>query len=126
MVTAPPDRIALGRGVLVRVGEADVVAFIEVAAANAERLRDWIPWGDDPGYRRERIGGAPVDWEQHRTYLYALRESDDGPVIGGFSLHRRIGPDGLEVGYWLDAAHTGVGLATEAVGVLTGVALALP
>ena len=126
MVSAPPDRIAFDRGVLTRVREADVADFIGAAAANAERLREWIPWGDDPAYRRERIGGAPVDWERHRAYLYALRQSDDGAVIGGFSLHRRVGPDGLEIGYWLDAAHTGVGLATEAVGVLTAVALALP
>lgn len=126
MVTAPPDRVVFDRGVLTRVREPDVASFIEAAAANAERLRDWIPWGDDPAYRRERIGGAPLDWDEHRQYLYALRETDAGPVIGGFSLHRRVGPDGLEIGYWLDAAHTGAGLATAAAGVLTGVALALP
>ncbi len=126
MVTAPPDRVVFDRGVLTRVRESDVAAVIEAAAANAERLRDWIPWGDDPAYRRERIGGAPVDWDEHRAYLYALHETDNGPVIGGFSLHRRVGPDGLEIGYWLDAGHTGAGLATEVVGVLTGVALGLP
>ncbi len=101
-------------------------AFIDVAAANAVHLRERIPWGDDPAYRSERLGGAPADWVEHRAYLYALRPTEDGPVIGGFSLHRRVGPDGLEIGYWLDQAHTGTGLATEVARVLTEVALALP
>ncbi len=129
--TAPPDRLELGgpdrgRAVLVRVGAEDVAEVIAAAAANALRLRDWIPWGDDPAYRAERIGAAPADWEAHTAYLYALRWGDGGRVIGGFSLHRRIGPDGLEVGYWLDAGHTGRGLATAAAGALTAAALALP
>lgn len=124
--TAPPDRVEFDRGLLTRVCEPDVPEFLEAATANAAHLRDWIPWGDDPDYRRERIGAAPVDWAEHRAYLYALHERADGPVIGGFSLHRRVGPDGLEIGYWLDEAHTGRGLATEVAGVLTQVALALP
>jgi RimJ/RimL family protein N-acetyltransferase len=126
MPTAPPNLVEFDRGVLARVREPDVAEFIEVASANAAHLRDWIPWGDDPAYRRERIGAAPIDWAEHRAYLYALREAMDGPVIGGFSLHRRVGPDGLEIGYWLAAAHTGRGLATEVAGVLTRVALGLP
>jgi RimJ/RimL family protein N-acetyltransferase len=112
--------------VLTRVREVDVAGFVEAAAANARTLRDWIPWGDDPDYRAERIGAAPGDWQEHQAYLYALRESDHGPVVGGFSLHRRVGPDGLEIGYWLDEEHTGTGLATAAAGVLTEIALALP
>lgn len=126
MPTAPPDRVEFDRGVLTRVREPDVAEFIAVAADNAERLRDWIPWGDDPDFRRQRIGGAPSDWAEHRAYLYALRETPDGPIVGGFSLHRRVGPDGLEIGYWLDAGHTGTGLATATARVLTAVALALP
>ncbi|MGC3994310.1 MAG: GNAT family N-acetyltransferase [Propionicimonas sp.] len=126
MPTAPPDRIDAARGLLLRVREDDVAEFIEAAAANADHLSAFIPWGADPDYRAERIGAAPSDWAGHLAYLYAFRETDDGPVVGGFSLHRRVGPDGLEIGYWLAASHTGRGLATELAGVLTAVALGLP
>lgn len=126
MPTTPQEEIRFPRGVLTRVGEAEVEEFLAAAAANAEHLRDWIPWGDDPEYRRERIGAAPAEWAGHIGYLYALREADGAPVAGGFSLHRRVGPAGLEIGYWLDAGRTGTGLATAAAGALTRVALALP
>jgi ribosomal-protein-serine acetyltransferase len=39
---------------------------------------------------------------------------------------RRIGPGGLEIGYWLHPAYTGRGLATAAVAALVGQAFALP
>lgn len=126
MPTAPPEEIRFPRGVLARVREADVEEFLAVAAANAEHLRDWIPWGGDPEYRRERIEAAPADWAGHTAYLYALRDADGAPIAGGFSLHRRVGPDGLEIGYWLDAARTGTGLATAAAAALTQAALELP
>ncbi|MFT4109507.1 GNAT family N-acetyltransferase [Propionicimonas sp.] len=126
MPTPPPDRVVSPRGLLLRVREDDVAQVIEAAAANADHLGAFIPWGADPAYRAERIGAAPADWAGHLAYLYAFRESADGPVLGGFSLHRRVGPDGLEIGYWLAASHTGRGLATELAGALTGVALGLP
>ncbi len=50
----------------------------------------------------------------------------EGQPIGGTGLHRRLGPDVLEIGYWIDAAHTGNGFATELVRALTTAAFAVP
>ncbi len=46
-----------------------------------------------------------------------------GPVVvGGCGLHRRIGPDGLEIGYWVHAAHVRRGYAALVAAMLTSVA----
>jgi RimJ/RimL family protein N-acetyltransferase len=50
----------------------------------------------------------------------------DGTVIGGTGLHRRAGPDTVEIGYWLHVDHTGHGYATEAAAALTDAAFDLP
>ncbi len=50
----------------------------------------------------------------------------DGRVVGGTGLHRRVGPDGLEIGYWVHVDHVGRGYAQEASAALTDVALSLP
>jgi RimJ/RimL family protein N-acetyltransferase len=49
-----------------------------------------------------------------------------GEILGSFGLHRRSGPDSIEIGYWVHAAHAGRGYATAAARALTQVALALP
>jgi RimJ/RimL family protein N-acetyltransferase len=50
-----------------------------------------------------------------------------GPAIAGScGLHRRVGPGGFEIGYWVHAAHTRRGYATAAVVALTSVAVAQP
>jgi len=49
----------------------------------------------------------------------------DHPV-GGTGLHRRIGPAGLEIGYWISADHLGMGLATTVSRMLTTGAFTIP
>ena len=46
----------------------------------------------------------------------------DGVAIGGCGLHRRIGPNALEIGYWIHADHTRHGFATEVSTALTDLA----
>lgn len=126
MPTPPADRIAFDRGLLTRVRLENAAEFAAAVAANAAHLRDWVPWADDPEGRHLRTGGADADWAAGRSYLYALRLLDSGPVAGGMGLYRRVGDGAIEIGYWLDGAHTGNGLATAGVRALTAAALALP
>jgi RimJ/RimL family protein N-acetyltransferase len=51
---------------------------------------------------------------------------DEQSVVGGCGLHRRVGVEALEIGYWVNAAHTRRGYAAAAARALTEVALALP
>jgi ribosomal-protein-serine acetyltransferase len=48
----------------------------------------------------------------------------DGVVAGGCGLHRRIGPGGLEIGYWTAKPFLRQGTATTAARLLTDAAFA--
>lgn len=50
----------------------------------------------------------------------------DGELAGSCGLHRRLGPHGLEIGYWVHVDHVGKGCATSASRALTDAAFALP
>ena len=78
-------------------------------------LRPWMPWAaDEPkplGARVQMIR----EWEAERRagtgeYLAVWL---DGDVAGSCGLHRRIGPSGVEIGYWVHPAYTRRGVATE-------------
>jgi len=47
-------------------------------------------------------------------------------VVGSCGLHRRIAPDGLELGYWIHPDFTGRGLACTIAERLTQAAFAVP
>jgi RimJ/RimL family protein N-acetyltransferase len=68
---------------------------------------------------------VPTGWELGREFIWALRESADGPLLGVVGLHRRraTDPGSLDVGYWLGAPHRGRGLMAEAVRTVTAWAL---
>jgi ribosomal-protein-serine acetyltransferase len=50
----------------------------------------------------------------------------DDHIAGGCGLHNRIGPDGLELGYWTHSSYLRRGIATAVARVLTEAALAVP
>jgi RimJ/RimL family protein N-acetyltransferase len=48
-----------------------------------------------------------------------------GELLGGCGLHRRIAPDGLELGYWARGDRTGQGVATDAARALVQAAFSV-
>jgi ribosomal-protein-serine acetyltransferase len=120
-----PDRIQ-GEGVLLRLWRASDAEQLErMVAANIEHLGPWMPWIQDEPMdiheRRELLSQWEAEWERGGdAYLAVVRA---GEIVGSCGLHRRIGPGGLEIGYWIDRNRLREGLATAVVRALTDAAL---
>ena len=65
-----------------------------------------------------------ADWADGTEFNYAIIA--DGALAGGVALMARIGPGGLEIGYWVHRAWTRRGLATAASAALVEAAFRLP
>lgn len=124
----PDAPILTERLVLRPWDEGDVDAMGAAITASLDHLRPWMPWiADEPldragrldiieRFRKEREAGESLGLG---IFL------DDGTVVGGTGLHTRVGPGGLEIGYWVHVDHVGRGIATEAAGALTRLGLGL-
>ncbi|HUH00588.1 MAG TPA: GNAT family N-acetyltransferase [Kofleriaceae bacterium] len=63
-----------------------------------------------------------VWFDRGEQYFYGAFDPSTGEVLGGIGLHHSVGPDALEIGYWLTRHRIGQGLATEMVSALIRVA----
>jgi ribosomal-protein-serine acetyltransferase len=126
MDARPDEVIEAGKVTLRRYREDDQDALLETVVASADHLRPWMPWA--LGYSRqsqaEFLAGAARDWEAGVAYNYAITTA--GALVGGTSLMARVGPGGLEIGYWVHGAYTRRGLATAAAAALVEQAFRLP
>jgi RimJ/RimL family protein N-acetyltransferase len=106
--------------------EDDAENLHRAISASIEHLLPWMPWAAfEPRPVDDRRGLIRM-WQRERDeggdIVYGVFHGD--VAIGGTGFHRRIGPDGLEVGYWIHADYVGRGYATEVTEALTGVAFA--
>jgi ribosomal-protein-serine acetyltransferase len=114
-------RAQLGSGevTLRRFRETDVAALHQVVQESLEHLRPWMAWVAD-GYSlsaaADFVAGAQDDWASGAAYNYGIYVQ--GRLAGAASLMARIGPGGLEIGYWLHPAYVGRGAATRTASLL--------
>jgi RimJ/RimL family protein N-acetyltransferase len=106
--------------------------------ANVAHLGPWIPTHVATpvplAQLAGRLAGFAEDFAAGRAYRYALLTVEGARLCGEADLFPRAAAgrvalesaDRVELGYWLDAAMTGQGLATEAASALLAVAAALP
>jgi ribosomal-protein-serine acetyltransferase len=122
----PDEVIERGPVTLRRHRADDADAVFRAVTESVDHLRPWMPWA--AGYTRqsaaEFLAKAAQDWEDGTGYNYAIINGD--ALAGGCGLMARIGPGGLEIGYWVHRAHTRRGLATEASAALVEQAFRLP
>jgi RimJ/RimL family protein N-acetyltransferase len=122
----PAYRIVTPR-LVVRCWEPpDAPLLKEAIDSSLDHLRPWMPWAQhEPQTLAEKVELLREfrgQFDLGANSVYAIFDAGEERVLGGTGLHPRIGPDGLEIGYWIRADAVGQGYATEATAALTRVA----
>lgn len=122
----PPCTLALGAITLERWRGEDVEELHRAVSSTIEHLLPWMPWAreGDRDARARFLRESEQGWAAGERFEYAIRDAQ-ADLIGGVGLMSRIGPRGLEIGYWVHAAHTRRGVATLAAAAATEAALGL-
>jgi ribosomal-protein-serine acetyltransferase len=122
----PPTEASLGDVALRRWRLDDLDPLFAAISANLEHLRPWMAFAAN--HRRESVAQFLADsalgWESGERFEYAILYRR-AVIVGSTGLVRRIGPGGLEIGYWVDARHTRKGIGTLAAAALSEMALEL-
>jgi ribosomal-protein-serine acetyltransferase len=123
-----PERIE-GDGLLLRRWLVDDAELQHRAVAESiDHLRPFMAWiAHEPlplEQRRRMLAEWERDWTQGGDVALAILVGDR--VAGSAGLHRRGGPDMLEIGYWTHPAFLRQGIATKTARLLTGAAFAVP
>ena len=108
---------------------SDAVSLDAAVARSREQLLPWLPWAaEEPGGVEAALARI-LEWreafEEGRDAHYGIFDRSGQSLLGAIGIHPRVGPDGLELGYWLTPDARGRGLATEAAAAATRVALEL-
>jgi len=123
----PPETLVRDQVLLRRYRSDDLDTLEPLIAESLEHLLPWMAWAAD--HSRANVEGylarVQQQWQDGTAYDYAI-VADGGVLVGSCSLMRRIGPGGLEIGYWIHPGWTGRGLVTMAAAALTSAAFALP
>jgi RimJ/RimL family protein N-acetyltransferase len=119
----PPYRIETERLVIRCYEPRDAPLLKDAVDTSLEHLLAWMPWArDEPQTLEEKVQLIKLfrsDFDRNENFAYGIFSVDDAEQLGGTGLHPRIGPGGLEIGYFVRASATRQGFATESSAALT-------
>jgi RimJ/RimL family protein N-acetyltransferase len=125
-VRGPAYRILTPRLVVRCWDPRDAPLAKEAIDSSLDHLRPWMPWAaHEPqtlAQKVELLREFRGQFDLGSNTVYAIFDRSEERVLGGTGLHPRIGPGGLEIGYWIRADAAGQGLVTESTAALTRVA----
>jgi RimJ/RimL family protein N-acetyltransferase len=120
-----PYRIETERLVIRCYEPRDAPLLKEAIDSSLEHLGPWMPWtADEPQTLEEKtdlLREFRSAFDASENFTYGIFSSDETEQVGATGLHPRIGPGGLEIGYFVRASAIRQGIATESSAALTRV-----
>src|SRR5512146_2272493 len=105
----------------------DAPVLHAVVAASKSHLETFLPWARmEPttlDQKVELLRTMRGRFDLGQDYAYGVFVRETGELVGGNGLMPRIGPSGLEIGYWTATPHAGKGYCTEGSAALAHHAL---
>jgi RimJ/RimL family protein N-acetyltransferase len=119
----PPYRIETER-LLLRCYSPDDAELLSAALnSSIDHLKRFMPWADDlpqsVEQSRELLRRFRAAFDSNDEFVFGFFDREERELLGGGGLHPRIGPGGLEIGYWVRASAARRGVATDAAAALT-------
>jgi RimJ/RimL family protein N-acetyltransferase len=125
----PAYRIVTPQLVLRCYNPCDAPLLAAAITESLEHLRPWMPWAaSEPESVEVKISHLRrfrANFDQDVEYVFGIFNLQETRLLGGTGLHRRVGPNALEIGYWIHKDYLNRGFATEASAALTRVAFEL-
>lgn len=122
----PPYRIETERLVIRCYDPRDAALVKEAIDSSLDHLRPFMAWADDEPQPVEQkvalLRRFRAAFDAGENFTYGIFDAEERQVLGGTGLHPRIGPGGLEIGYFVRASATRQGIATESSAALIRVA----
>lgn len=123
--TPAPYRIETERLVIRCYDPRDAPLAKDAVDSSLEHLRAWMSWADgEPQTLEEKTGllrSFRSKFDTGDDFAYGIFDPAEAQQLGGTGLMPRVGPGGLEIGYWMRASATRQGYMTESTAALTRV-----
>ncbi len=103
--------------------QRNVNQIADLVKKNIAHLSPWMPWAHpdvvaETDYEElVRIWDAKL--ESGTDHHYGIFLSASSELIGAMGVHQRVGPNALEIGYWIDQDSEANGYVTEAAAKIT-------
>ncbi|HVC14041.1 MAG TPA: GNAT family protein [Acidimicrobiales bacterium] len=124
----PPRELPSGPLTLCAFAGDEGAVLNRLVVANLEHLRPWMPWAKVAPTVEENVEfvrRSVEEWDHGANFGFWLREDSSGQMVGCAGLLARIGPGGMEIGYWVAEDRTRRGYATASARALTSAAFGL-
>jgi RimJ/RimL family protein N-acetyltransferase len=118
----PPYRIETERLVIRCYEPRDAPLTKDAIDSSLDHLRPFMVWAaDEPVTLEEKTSLLKLFrslFDAGEDFAYGIFSADEAEQLGGTGLHPRVGPGGLEIGYFVRASAARQGIATEASAAL--------